>query len=89
MLRITVTQEHIDDGWAGNCGRCPVALAALDAGLTHVHVSSMSIYAFAGAERCGVILDDDVRQKIIDLDTYGQMDPFTFEIDLDLPTPGV
>ena len=53
-ITFDVTQEHIDQGQAGKCDRCPIALALLDWGCDEVDVSSdkvevrIGLYSYIG-----------------------------------------
>jgi hypothetical protein len=53
-VTITVTQDHINEGWPCNCGRCPVALAL--------------IAAIPGAGLADVWVEDDEARAVIWLD---------------------
>lgn len=79
---IKVTQDHIDHGHKGECCGCPIALAAMDAGLVNVVVGSIRlVYNDFQYETC---LPEAARRFISEFDRVGRggVAPFEFEIDI-------
>lgn len=93
-MKIQVTQEDINTGVAGHCGRCPVARAARRAvpTATGVVVSATTIRFWyqdtEGADRNVVYdLPRKVSQAIDQFDSSGFMVPLEFT--LDVPAEGL
>jgi hypothetical protein len=87
MTAITVTAGHIAKGEAGECERCPVALAILDAFPDPVYVSVGLDNIIVGPP--GTVIDAplEVRAFIEVFDSTGDGEPFTFTLDYPTVTP--
>jgi hypothetical protein len=79
-MLIAVTQKNINAGLRANCSECPVALALQDHGFMDALVTG-SLVAYAGDRP--LTLSDDVINRINVFDFYGEMEPFTFELNLE------
>ena len=100
QITVSITQDHINRGLRGHCGRCPVALAIKDAvrgqakrfrGKVEVFNSRANIRSYDG-ERTALagrwVMPLDVGDFIYDFDIGGRgprVRPFTFTLDLDFP----
>lgn len=91
-MKISVTQEHIDAGERGECGRCPVALAFGDAGFNvsvcpaYVEFYKADSNRHGGTFICRRPLPQEAGLFIyrFDKDGPGAVAPFEFEMP-DLP----
>lgn len=79
-MRIVVTQGHIDRGRPTCTMACPVALAAIDAGLRHPTVSRYSIVQ-CGRVGTRVRLPPKAVDFIRDFDQRRVVEPFEFDLE--------
>lgn len=84
-MRIRVTQKHIQDGEAGETGRCPIALALSEAGMFCPSVGSFGIYLNSegkiGDDReRHVFLPREAQDFVENFDDGSGVDPFEFNI---------
>lgn len=91
MITINVTQKDINSGIRADCHVCPVAIAVSRVlGLNDVEISAASIYAdFAGSNyyreaRIIQPLPLQVRSYIRAFDAGNEIEPFSFNLDMDI-----
>ncbi len=87
MLTIEVRQEHIDDANRYRHGvtacRCPIALAARDAGLYAPRVThDMLTYEDAKGTTRYAMLPPVAQRFIVAYDSAEHVEPFCFHVDL-------
>lgn len=76
MVKVQVTQEHIDKGSRYNTNSCPVALA-----LNDIFGSGCAVYQFIHTPgNLPFITPQSVFQTILKFDKNVEMTPFDFEI---------
>lgn len=87
---VDVTQSHIDQGKAGDCSACPIALAlkelipdnfSVSVKFTVAHIVSHTYNTFRT-----IPLPKSAIEFIMDFDKHFPMSPFKFEVDLVLPS---
>ena len=89
-VKISVTQDHIENGFYGLCDGCPVALALKEAGYHKPYVSA-KVLAFGYTRATG--LDSIPKEKLIPLprsaqkfirnfDAESKVEPFNFFLEL-------
>jgi len=83
MTAVSVTADHLTLGIPGDCGNCPVALAVEDAFPRAVGVSVGDLYISMRHEGRDelLIIPEDARALIADIDAERPVEPFTFELD--------
>ena len=85
-MKIRVTREDIDNGEAGDCDRCPVALALLrHTNADEVTVGNCGVDIFHDSGLVvdyGVDLPEVARDFIKKFDTGRDVEPFEFEVDI-------
>ena len=82
MVRINVTQEHIEQGVRGNVYSCAVALAAQEVlGRDIVMIADIALRRGAVWSKFAV-LPEMVRAWIVEFDDGRSMAPITFELDI-------
>ena len=79
---VKVMQRHIDKGIGGDCGKCPIALALLDVGFTHVDVDTNNIMINYKDKTYYIDLPDEAVEFIERFDNELPVNPFSFSIDL-------
>jgi hypothetical protein len=84
-VRIDVTQEDIDLGMPGKCGKCPLARAIRRATGSLALVSGEDVYASGFAHLAQLPMEAQKFVKAYDSDQ--EVHPFSF--DLDIPEGGV
>ena len=90
-MLVKVTQADIDAGYQADCDNCPVALALQRATALPL-VVSQTVINLPDGKSGGVPrwwdTPPDVAAKITDFDEGRGMEPFSFEIDLDIANTG-
>jgi hypothetical protein len=84
MTTVDVTAEHIANGTAASCTRCPVALAITDAvpEATGAYVTQLFIILHRGDERLAKFRTPPSAVTFInDLTQNKRLTPFTFDLD--------
>jgi hypothetical protein len=76
-MKITVTQQHIDQGLRGSCTGDPIALAMRDAGFSFVWVAPDRIEGDALTFH----IPEDVVEFMKCFDNERFVSPFTFELE--------
>lgn len=89
MVKINVTQEHIDSGTDGNACHCPVALAIKDALGREDGVYVFYYGANVGADNYHLPMMVTKFIKDFDNEGRGSVSPFSFTLDLAQPAPDV
>jgi hypothetical protein len=86
IVKVNVTQKHIDIGVPKDCKYCPIAFALRDLGFKHFDVGVISINIFESAygDVKRINLPKNVGSFIQDFDAGREVKPFEFE--LDIPT---
>ncbi len=84
-LKVSVTQEHIDQGVTEDSECCPVAYALRAAGCTYVEVGSMTIDLSLGGEVFELHSPDSVSEFVSEFDMGGKEYVAPFEFELELP----
>lgn len=80
-MHVSVTAGHIKRGIRGECEKCPVALAMLDAGATSVMVGDFYIYwKIARKGTCRVRNPKTVQAFIERFDSGKPVKPFEFDL---------
>ena len=89
MTAVSVTAEHMANGFPGDCTSCPVALAVEDAfpQATGVTVGHRYISIDDGGQTVCLIIADDVQDLIHDIDAGDYVEPFSFDLDYPAVTP--
>lgn len=84
-ITVPVTQEHIDSGKPGECGKCPVAKALNDriGGAWIANCMGISGDFDGGASVDIHSIPKKVRSFVAMFDCGGTVKPFEFELDLD------
>lgn len=77
-MKIEVTQEHIDSGIPAACNCCPIALAISEETGESVTVGGEAVH-FQGRS---LILPREVSAFIHSFDADGEVEPFSFELDV-------
>lgn len=81
-MKITVTQQHIDEGQRGSTTRDPIAFAMADAGLEHPHAGVTYLsWWHKGQSKLQVLIPDKVYDFMADFDNGRPVRPFTFELE--------
>ena len=81
-MRITVTQEHIDNGVPVDSLKCPLALAIREA--TKNNVWSVGVASvFSGNKGFGIVLPKSAREFRHRFDSNLVVQPFEFDIELE------
>tara|TARA_R100001244_G_scaffold25113_4_gene25654 strand:- start:100584 stop:100868 length:285 start_codon:yes stop_codon:yes gene_type:complete len=81
QIEVKITQEHIDDGYAGSCVRCPIALCLIEMGFNNVYVSDKVIKIDnEGGESILHKVPRAADLFIYDFDHCNEVEPFVFEI---------
>lgn len=75
---IVVTQEHIDDGVAGDCGACPLALAALE--LPDVSTARVGYTTITINDEVMLNLPQAAQTFVLNFDLGRAVSPFSFEL---------
>ena len=83
-LKVSVTQDHIDQGVTEDMDCCPVAYALRAAGCTNVLVGTMTIDLSLGGEVFEIYSPDSVSEFVSEFDMGGKeyVAPFDFELEL-------
>ena len=81
-MKITVTQQHIDNGQKGSCTRDPIALALKDAGVEDPWVSPVRI-TFGLNRKNGAPVPAEVLAFMRAFDNHEMVEPFEFELEGD------
>ena len=79
-LVINVTQECIDQEKAGDCGKCPVALAMMHAGLLEITVHPSYVTFSRLGKFYNVDLPDRIMKFVYQFDCGREVQPTQFEI---------
>jgi hypothetical protein len=83
-LKISVTQEHIDNGVRGNCEKDPIALAMIDAKWMRPWVGPLTIRTDGfngGCMRQSFETPEIVWKFLSDFDNGRPVEPFEFEVE--------
>ena len=78
-IRIEVTAEDIAAGKPDKCRECPIALAAIRAGIPEANVKKRCIFV---APTVRVLLPDAAQRFIDDFDEFREVEPFSFDLEL-------
>ena len=76
-MKISVRQNHIDEGVRDSSNSCPIALAASEAFAWPVNTGRVQL----SCNGVSYWLPSQVRGAIIAFDATGQMQPFEFELE--------
>jgi hypothetical protein len=79
-LKITVTQEHIENGEACSSDSCPLALALKEAGFKNAFVGGGYIFFDSRDPDRYIAMRWDIYDFVRDFDTKKPVRPFTFEL---------
>ena len=80
-MKITVTQQHIDEGQRGSSSRDPVAFAMADAGCLRPHAGVTHLsWQDAEHKRYSVEVTEPVFEFIRAFDQGEPVEPFEFEV---------
>lgn len=79
-IKVNVTQECIDQGLKNDPWHCPIACALIDAGVQNPSVSAVYIVI------PGTVIkpSEEVKTFIDHFDKYEHVEPFEFELELDM-----
>ncbi|QDK02061.1 hypothetical protein SEA_GIBBLES_104 [Gordonia phage Gibbles] len=78
-MKVTVTQEHIDNGKPYEICNCPIALALKDKDFNHVEVSTIGMTASKDDELLYYTIPTVAKEFIKAFDDGQPVKPFTFE----------
>lgn len=80
MIRVSITQEHIDEGWMGDCTRCPIALALKDMGHENAWVDDdwIGLDGKESKERFPFPRSADLFRDDFDNNLKADLKPFSF-----------
>ena len=81
-MKVTVTQEHIDNGWAMDACKCPIALALKEMfPETKIYVCGRDNPTTIRIDRIIYEIPDKAIEFITDFDLSGHVEPFEFELE--------
>jgi hypothetical protein len=80
-MKITVTQQHIDEGQRGSTTRDPISFAMADAGLEHPHAGVTYLSWQSKDYKRSVEIPREVYDFMADFDNGRPVQPFTFELE--------
>lgn len=81
IVRVTLTQEHINNGIAHTIDRCPIALACADALGMHVYCGLGNVEK--NGRKIGEFGDDAIAAvAMFDQGRRSEMRPFSFDLTL-------
>lgn len=80
-IEISVLARHVHYGVRGNCTRCPIALAIIDAGYAHPYVgSNIEFQSKTSSAVFAYHIPKEVSNFMMDFDRTGKGKPFTFRL---------
>jgi hypothetical protein len=79
-MKITVTQQHIDQGQKGSPTRDPIAFAMADAGLESPNAGVTHLRWYKDGRRQYVEVPREVYDFMLNFDTGRAVKPFEFQI---------
>ena len=81
-MKITVTQQHINEGQRGSSARDPVAFAMIDAGCLRPHAGVTHLsWQDAGHKRYSVEVPRVVYEFMLEFDNGKLVEPFEFTLE--------
>lgn len=79
-MKITVTQQHIDEGQRGSSTRDPIAFAMADAGLERPYAGVNHLSWHEDDRKMFVKVPKEVYNFMLDFDNGKMVKPFEFQI---------